>query len=873
MGKATIISGGPNSLYTIEIKNDRTRIDNKIVSIDLLLNSLTVVEYAELLTAYNTAKAAADASIQTLNNKINEFVAGSITRDELLKYQKDAYEKANERDIAESKFNDLKLTITSLQKQKQYLQDNHPDNTLVQAWCVDYNEELTGDIGTIEVPGERNGVPVLIKPAYADNAVFDQDADGQLQYSIASTPEGFFWNYAMLPGWQKWMPTYRLGVISNLDEENDTCTVTFDNVISSAQNLDINVWQTFQGVPIQYMGCNAIAFENGDRVVVKFVGQDATVPIVIGFETNPKICPTGQLIGDARSDSQGLENKFLFERQPSWTATSTTNIGGNVDWKGKIADDTLTFDGPQSRYWWRQTEAGKSISIYHNGAVLAGVPAGFVIGVSISEWLGVRYLNAVTYEDALNELRIYQRVWSETYDNDNAYSPTTNPLGWKEIYSETLTETVGLKTKPSTIFSANASGNEFQGIIGDRPMLIPETFDYQPFRTIYKFNINGESVTKTESDARSNTAETNTLVVNNDGYTSSSSEQCLETIFCPAETCADKQTNGSSSDSFSSTINVTVVDTVPGIICVDYKGDSEIFGYYLRSDQGRDYSQTINMSSSGVRHDYRDCSGPTGSDSSSDLTVSEVVSDSAKDVSSIFKFGTTEIVLDEQSYMTSVAHNVTSHTEYVDNVNTVNNRNDVRTQNTQGVVLRRDILFADIRNNHVAVTEKDETSNYIETITYTGTNELTKNWSLNTDRSFNAVSYVNGVRHVYNQSPTNISLSDTEILTPSSDVYQYNQSSSVTGTYVSVNNYQDNGDIPWRYAHIKAIKEATTINQGYGTDYGGNVLGSQTIWEEEDLTRNYTNIGVWNYLTGGDPVALTGLVGSNPRFWPVSVIK
>ena len=167
-------------------------------------------------------------------------------------------------------------------------------NPNINAWCADLTKTLTGSVGTIEIPGER-GV-VQVQPGYDGNAVYSIPRDAQLQKVIASTPCGTFYNWAMLPGWQKWKPTFRIGVLSNLDRDNDQCTVTLDAAASSAQSLDINQETVLTGVSIDYMSCNAVAFENDDRVLVQFDNQDFTTPRVIGFETNPKSCPDLRLI-------------------------------------------------------------------------------------------------------------------------------------------------------------------------------------------------------------------------------------------------------------------------------------------------------------------------------------------------------------------------------------------------------------------------------------------------------------------------------------------------------------------------------------------------------------------------------------------------
>jgi hypothetical protein len=188
----------------------------------------------------------------------------------------------------------LALRLASIMKKVQQYQNHIAIDHTMAAWCADLTEDLSGIVGTIEVPGEI-GV-VQIQPGYDGNAAYDADRDGQMQGTAAGDPAAVFYNLAMLPGWQKWMPTYRYGTITAIDTGADTCTVELDTAQSSAQSLDINHLSVLYNVPIEYMQCNSSAFEVGDKVLVKFdsvkgqtVSNWATAE-VIGFKEEPKAC-------------------------------------------------------------------------------------------------------------------------------------------------------------------------------------------------------------------------------------------------------------------------------------------------------------------------------------------------------------------------------------------------------------------------------------------------------------------------------------------------------------------------------------------------------------------------------------------------------
>lgn len=179
-----------------------------------------------------------------------------------------------------------RLLLTSLEKKISYLENHRPENPVLSAWCADLTENLSGDVGTIEIPGERG--TVLIRPGHNGGASYSRGRDGILVPVSAISPAEAFYNLAMKPGWQKWMPTYRFGTITSID--GDICSVSLEGAENSDTGLGINQTASLSGVPISYMECNGSAFAEGDKVVVEFQGRDWSNPRVIGFKDNPKPC-------------------------------------------------------------------------------------------------------------------------------------------------------------------------------------------------------------------------------------------------------------------------------------------------------------------------------------------------------------------------------------------------------------------------------------------------------------------------------------------------------------------------------------------------------------------------------------------------------
>ena len=184
-----------------------------------------------------------------------------------------------------------KLTALKLscEKKKAYFKDplHVPIDPTLEAWCADLSTALAGDVGTIEIPGERGAV--LIQPGYGGNAVYDDERDGQLQPTVGSrSASATFYNMAMLPGWQKFKPTYRFGVITAINHTTDICDLTLEASVSSVRSLNVNQSNSLSDVTIEYMDGAEDVFEVDDEVLVKFHGQDWDNPRVIGFKHDPK---------------------------------------------------------------------------------------------------------------------------------------------------------------------------------------------------------------------------------------------------------------------------------------------------------------------------------------------------------------------------------------------------------------------------------------------------------------------------------------------------------------------------------------------------------------------------------------------------------
>jgi len=296
MGNASVVSGGADGSYVIEIdvgsarvESELTRIDSRISALDefIQLQSAKLVDVKAEETPYRNAL---HAAIDALNAALQAGGTGEEEYKAVVAATSALYEvEANTR-VAETKLTEYKFEKASLEKERKAKTAVVTKKTL-PAWCADLTEDATGLVGTIEIPGEP--VKVLVVPGHPEGyreSIEPTAADGQLLARAAMTGPQAYFNAAVLPGWQKWLPTYRAGKIEKISTEENTATVTLYDARSTAQNLPVNQTSRVENCVVRYMSCDAYAFEVGDEVVVAFDDQRWEFPTVIGFLHDPKPC-------------------------------------------------------------------------------------------------------------------------------------------------------------------------------------------------------------------------------------------------------------------------------------------------------------------------------------------------------------------------------------------------------------------------------------------------------------------------------------------------------------------------------------------------------------------------------------------------------
>lgn len=298
MGKGTIKSGGTDGLYTIDIVRDVTTAQARKATLEQ--RSLDLADQITAAEAEKTqAKASLDAAINTVDTLIDAYSQLESPSETALEAINTAVKAASDAAIIyneiDRKYKNLVLDKASVDKEISDLET--VEGTIeTSAWCADYTEDLTGDVGTVEIPGERTYL--LIRPGDAGAAVYSASRDGILHPAHNGSYAGVWYNWTMFPGWQKWVPQYRRGQITAIDEGANTCTVDILGGVSTADRLNVNYLTSSSDVPIEYMTCDHAAFTLGDIVLIEFENVTSTGiennwanPKVVGFIDNPKECP------------------------------------------------------------------------------------------------------------------------------------------------------------------------------------------------------------------------------------------------------------------------------------------------------------------------------------------------------------------------------------------------------------------------------------------------------------------------------------------------------------------------------------------------------------------------------------------------------
>lgn len=293
MGKGTIISSDGGGSYTVEIQYDNSRVIARLSAIATDIAKLVDIELPAALQKQLESEQAFYAVVDDLNQYLADVKAGVVDIDPLRvnSFSSEVLKKRTAYELDKRAYDLLVLRHSGLLSEQSRLQSRSHDSEQVTAWCADYTDSLTGDVGLIEIALEKEDRPPIILPgdvnAAGYQAGYDEARDGIVTNFYNQSAHQLYTNRAYLPALAKWKPRYRTGTIDAIS--GDSCSVSLNPIVSSQQALNVNQSETLVNVPIVYMTCNGAAFEIGDGVVVAF-GGNWEAPTVIGFSSSPKPC-------------------------------------------------------------------------------------------------------------------------------------------------------------------------------------------------------------------------------------------------------------------------------------------------------------------------------------------------------------------------------------------------------------------------------------------------------------------------------------------------------------------------------------------------------------------------------------------------------
>ncbi|MDP4557961.1 hypothetical protein Q9247_09725 [Halomonas meridiana] len=342
MGKARILEAWGEGRYTIEIIESRERAEFAKEQAQARVARLED-EIARLNNQIYQAQLAVDSAAAEQNAAIEQYrqdmADSGESNVELPALSEALIRAAGQRDALRSERRAKEIMVASDEALIARV-NRLPALRRVQAWCADYTEDLVGEVATAEVPGEIGAV--IIKPGFEggeDSSLqgnaWSAETDGAIQPALSGTPAGVFYNLAMLPGWQKWRPTYRVATITAL--EGDTCTIVLESATSSQQRLPVNARSQYEDVPILYMDCNGAAFEEGDRVLVAFAGN-VEGPTVVGFEEEPRSCGVSF---DLQHFANWVDYSYVFRTVNNGFDNPNFDAGVHENWLN--LDDSIAW--------------------------------------------------------------------------------------------------------------------------------------------------------------------------------------------------------------------------------------------------------------------------------------------------------------------------------------------------------------------------------------------------------------------------------------------------------------------------------------------------------------------------------------------------
>lgn len=306
------------------------------------------------------------------------------------------------------------------------------------------------------------------------------------------------------------------------------------------------------------------------------------------------------------------------------------------------------------------------------------------------------------------------------------------------------------------------------------------------------------------------------------------------------------------------TISTDYTDLVPAIFAVDYVGDTEVIAYVQRT---RADSQTPVGSGSSCSAVLKDEGLPTEHWDYTETRIGRHTTSNEV----VVTYGDREFKCYEQAgsgtenwFATHIGFEAAGSVSY--------------SASFTDTEIKRKLIYLDMRTDTLIYTRNEIVANTSsswaevpfegETGTLSSTTNYTHTHKQYIDQGGTIIT-INDPAETADQVDTEGGFSIT--LSHPCPVSQAQQLTDIPITYNYATNYTN--DI----LNLSAASGAGAV--GCTEDSARNMLCSVSIWTQATRTGGGGEAGKFNYLTGGDPVAVSGLPGSDPWFDNVALIK
>ncbi|MDY0164580.1 hypothetical protein [Desulfobotulus sp.] len=295
MGKAEILHNLGEGRYRCRILYNRKALEDRKALLESAREK-AAAEKQEAESTVATCRAELDGGLLRLNAAIEALraEASEANRKAVSSLQAEVLRLRATLNRAELRLAGARLVLGSMDAELERLREilKGLDQDVRELWCADHSLALSDTADTLEINGEPGKILLTPGTRHTPPGILP----GMLTPISAMTAAQTALNWAFFPGWQKWKPTFRTATLLSRNLQADTGCVTLDADTSSVRGLPIHTETSLTDIPIEYMACNAKAFEEGDRVVIEFRGQKQESPVIIGFENHPRPCPTHILL-------------------------------------------------------------------------------------------------------------------------------------------------------------------------------------------------------------------------------------------------------------------------------------------------------------------------------------------------------------------------------------------------------------------------------------------------------------------------------------------------------------------------------------------------------------------------------------------------